>query len=208
MPVVPQFPLGSVLFPTMVLPLHVFEPRYRCLIADVLQKDETFGVVLIERGSEIGGNDTRLGFGTLAKIVKAEEFVDGRWSIMAVGTRRFEVTDWLSDDPYPTAEISFIDDADEEHTADRYRHVFVKFSRLMALASEAGIDVGCSVPEVQDPDLASYHMSAMAPLTMLDKYNLLAATSTSERMGLLETHIDTALDAMRFRLSSDATFNE
>ena len=93
-----MFPLGSVLFPSLVLPLHVFEPRYRALITDVLAGDAEFGVCLIERGSEVGGDDVRLGVGTVAHVQEAAELPDGRWALIAVGTRRIVVDEWLPDD--------------------------------------------------------------------------------------------------------------
>ena len=99
----PMFPLGSVLVPGLLLPLHVFEPRYRALVHDVLAADGRFGVTLIERGSEVGGGDERTAVGTAAQIVQAEESPDGRWGILAVGEERIRVLRWLDDDPYPRA---------------------------------------------------------------------------------------------------------
>ena len=69
----PMFPLGTVLFPHMGLPLHVFEARYQALTRDCLDGNGEFGVVLIERGSEVGGGDTRFGVGTVALIAEAAE---------------------------------------------------------------------------------------------------------------------------------------
>ncbi|HKA85142.1 MAG TPA: LON peptidase substrate-binding domain-containing protein, partial [Acidimicrobiales bacterium] len=106
MPVAPMFPLGTVLVPGMVLPLHVFEPRYRRMVNDSrTHHDSTFGVVLIERGSEVGGGDVRTDVGTLARILRAEELPDGRWILGALGIHRIRVDRWLPDDPYPRAEI-------------------------------------------------------------------------------------------------------
>ena len=87
----PMFPLGSVLVPSAGLPLHVFEPRYRALVQDCLAGDREFGVVLIERGSEVGGDDVRIDVGTVARIVEAAELPDGRWAVVAVGVRRIRV---------------------------------------------------------------------------------------------------------------------
>ena len=75
----PMFPLGSVLFPTMVLPLHIFEERYRALVADCLAGEQEFGVCLIERGFEVGGGDERTAVGTVAQIIDAKQFDDGRF---------------------------------------------------------------------------------------------------------------------------------
>jgi len=98
--VTPMFPLGTVLVPGMVLPLHVFEPRYRQMVDDCMAADRTFGVVLIERGSEVGGGDVRTDIGTRAGIVRAEQQPDGRWGLIAVGLRRIRVDRWLPDAPY------------------------------------------------------------------------------------------------------------
>src|SRR3989442_3963737 len=101
-----MFPLGTVLFPYATLPMHVFEPRYRALLGDCLKSDAPeFGVVLIERGSEVGGGDVRFRTGTVARIVEAAELPDGRWVLVTVGTRRIRVHDWLAEEPYPRAEV-------------------------------------------------------------------------------------------------------
>src|SRR6476659_3342898 len=102
---VAMFPLGTVLFPHALLPLHVFEPRYRMMLRDVLAGDQEFGVVLIERGSEVGGGDVRFDVGTRAHIVQASELPDGRFALAVVGVQRVRVERWLPDDPYPRADI-------------------------------------------------------------------------------------------------------
>src|SRR5579872_2372849 len=100
-----MFPLSTVLFPGASLPLHVFEPRYRALLADSLAGDGGFGVVLIDRGSEVGGGDHRVDVGTMADIVQVFGVEGGRSMVMTRGTRRIRVARWLSDDPYPRAEV-------------------------------------------------------------------------------------------------------
>ena len=100
-----MFPLGTVLFPRAPLSLHVFEPRYRVMMHDCLRGDREFGVVLIERGSEVGGGDVRVSVGTLAQLVRSTELPDGRYSVHAVGVRRIRVRTWLDDDPYPRADV-------------------------------------------------------------------------------------------------------
>ena len=105
-----MFPLGTVLFPYAVLPLHVFEPRYRVMTRRCLDGDGEFGVVLIERGSEVGGGDVRFDVGTIARIVQAAELPDGRFALATVGLRRFRVVRWLTDDPYPQAEVDLFEE--------------------------------------------------------------------------------------------------
>jgi len=89
----------------MPLPLRVFEPRYVALLSTVLgESDREFGVVLIERGSEVGGGDARFSVGTVARIVTVE-LGEGWIVIVARGTERFEVIDWLDEDPFPRARV-------------------------------------------------------------------------------------------------------
>ena len=95
----PMFPLGTVLYPYAMLPLHVFETRYRIMVRECLRTDQEFGVVLIERGSEVGGGDVRFDTGTIARIVQAAELPDGRYALASVGTKRIRVERWLPDDP-------------------------------------------------------------------------------------------------------------
>lgn len=103
-----MFPLGTVLFPQQLLPLQVFEPRYRSMVADVLSGARGllpghFGVTLIERGSEVGGGDVRSPSACLAQIVQTDQLPDGRIAVVAGGVQRIQVVEWLLDDPYPLA---------------------------------------------------------------------------------------------------------
>ena len=99
----PMFPLSAVLFPHASMPLHVFEPRYRAMMHDCLAGDARFGIVLIERGSEVGGSDQRSALGTRGVITGAAELPDGRWVLEVQGEALIQVEEWLPDDPYPVA---------------------------------------------------------------------------------------------------------
>src|SRR5215210_7826858 len=106
-----MFPLGTVLFPGAYLSLHVFEPRYRALVQACLDGTPEFGVVLIERGSEVGGGDSRFDVGCVARIIEAGESPDGRWALGTVGTRRVRVREWLPEAPFPRADLEDWPDA-------------------------------------------------------------------------------------------------
>lgn len=202
MAIMPQFPLGTVLFPTMVLPLHVFEPRYRAMVAEVLEGDGTFGVVLIERGADTGGGDHRTNFGTTARVVEAEQFSDGRWALITIGVERFQVSNWLPDDPYPKADVELW--PDEEASADlheQYQKVSAKFRRCLALAAESGLDVGPIPPSMDDIGLGCMQMSALTPVTSLDKQRLLGAPGPAERLRLLDVMIDDSVELIEARLT-------
>src|SRR3954470_15280070 len=118
--ILPMFPLGAVLFPGVGIPLHVFEPRYRALMRHCLDTDRRFGVVLIERGSEVGGGDVRFDVGTCARIVEADGLPDAGWALVAIGVERLRVRRWLPDDPYPRAEVELlVDEAPPPGAGDR-----------------------------------------------------------------------------------------
>src|SRR3954471_17426800 len=114
-----MFPLGTVLFPHALLPLRVFEPRYRLMTERVLRGDGEFGVVLIERGSEVGGGDTRFGVGTVARVVQAQELPDGGYALATVGMRRIEIDRWLPDDPFPLASVVDLEDVASDSDESR-----------------------------------------------------------------------------------------
>ena len=147
-----MFPLGTVLFPSAVLPLHVFEPRYQALVRHCLATEPEFGVVLIERGNEVGGGDVRSAVGTVARIVQLAELDGGRFALVAVGVRRMRVQAWLPDDPYPRADVDDWDDPaapdgdDELH--DLHDRTVARLRRTLAFATEAGASVASATSEV------------------------------------------------------------
>ncbi|HEY6698905.1 MAG TPA: LON peptidase substrate-binding domain-containing protein, partial [Acidimicrobiales bacterium] len=174
MSVAPMFPLGTVLVPGMVLPLHVFEPRYRSMVVDSRrQHDGTFGIVLIERGSEVGGGDVRTDVGTLARIVRAEELPDGRWILGVLGIHRIRVERWLPDDPYPRAEIhewaeqlqepSEAGEGAAEGTADDRAEATILLRRAAALRREMGEPAPpLDLELADDPVVAGYQAAVVA----------------------------------------------
>ena len=182
-----MFPLGTVLLPGLVLPLHVFEPRYRQLVTDCLAGDREFGVVLIERGNEVGGGDTRTAVGTVARIVEAVEMPDGRWALGAVGVRRIRVTCWLDDDPYPRAEVEdWPDPQPGTDLADQVAGAVTALRRVLARQSELGQSAAPATVELhEDPVVATYQAIAVSGFGTVDQYDLLAIESPDERVALL-----------------------
>jgi Lon protease-like protein len=198
----PMFPLGTVLVPSAGLPLHVFEPRYRALVQDCLAGDREFGVVLIERGSEVGGADVRTDVGTVARIVESVELPDGRWAIAAVGVRRLRVQRWLADDPYPIADV---EDWPDPAPGPDYRggldECTALLRRALGLAAEAGDRATPATIELaDDPVLASYQALAVAPLGAFDQHRLLAAESPDARVAQLADLLRDAIEVLELRL--------
>lgn len=203
MAVLPMFPLGAVLLPSAVIPLHVFEPRYRALVHDCLAGDREFGIVLIARGSEVGGEDERTDAGTVARIMEAVELPDGRWAIGAVGVRRLRVLAWLPDDPYPRAEVEDWPDVDPgpDHAVAVERSVAL-LRRALALATEAGDQSAPATIELSDdPVLAGYQAAAVAPIGPHDRQQLLVAASPTERLARLDEMLEEIVEVLQLRLA-------
>lgn len=188
-----MFPLGSVLFPFVAVPLRVFEPRYLTLVGRLLDEDEPgfeFGVVLIERGSEAGGGDQRASVGTMARLVSAAAGADDLL-IVGVGTRRFTVEDWADDDPYPRAEVSMLPDLEwSDALAPLRAEAEAVVRRVVARVAESESDADIELSD--DPVAAVWQLAAIAPLGEYDRYTLLRSTSMGE---LLRQTIDLTLEA-------------
>ena len=201
-----MFPLGSVLVPGMGLPLHVFEPRYRALVEHCLAGEPEFGVVLIERGSEVGGGDVRADVGTVARIVEAASFEDDRWAIGAMGTRRIRVLRWLEDDPFPWAEVEDWPDEGPPPTPEELEPVVARLRRLLALAAEAGLPVPPATLELtDDPVTATYQMVGTAPLGPADRYDLLGEARTARRLELLGEALIDQTEMLEAQLAMDGS---
>ena len=200
----PMFPLGTVLFPHMVLPLHVFEPRYRALARDCLRHGQEFGVVLIERGSEVGGGDTRFKVATVAHIAEATELPDGRWALVCVGTRRIRVVTWLPDDPYPLALVEHLPDPPMGAEAlDALAEADQAVRRALALAAELEEPAAPANVEVDgDPSVAAYQLAAIAPLGPVDRQRLLEQEDPAARLRLLTSLATDAAAVLAYRLSA------
>jgi len=182
-----MFPLGSVLFPHMILPLHIFEPRYVQLVEECLATDEPFGVVLIERGFEVGGGDARFATGTKAVILDSLTMEDGRMAIVAAGTERFRIDEWLEDAPYPRASVTTLADLDVAPRRDQITATQRGLRRLLALMSELGTDVGTLDYELSErPEAAVYQLASLAPVGPLDRQTLLEATDSLSRLDQLD----------------------
>jgi len=197
-----MFPLGTVLFPHSVLPLHVFEPRYRALTERCLAADSTFGVVLIERGSEVGGGEARFDVGTVARIVQAGRLDDGRWVLVTVGERRVRVRRWLPDDPYPLAEVETLPDPPADPARDALADLARALRRVLALRAELGEAVaGVDVRLADDPVQATFEACGLAGFGPLDAQGLLELDDTAQRLTRLDELLRDEAAVLELRLA-------
>jgi Lon protease-like protein len=209
----PVFPLGTVLVPHGILPLHIFEQRYRVLMNDLLWDEQTgsprdiedgaepeLGIVLIERGHEVGGGEQRSTLGTVARFLDVERTADGRFLMVIGGVGRFSVTRWLPDDPYPLAEV-------EDLPAERWEPEWAEaldvaereVRRSLALAGEL-TEVPVLPPLAPDPLDAMWQLCAAIPVGPFDRQRLLAAGGVDERLALLAELAADAASLLAFRL--------
>ncbi len=215
-----MFPLGSVLLPGGILPLHVFEPRYRDMIRDCLRADgePEFGQALISHGWETGGGDDRVMVGTVAQMLQVDAIDENRYALIAVGTRRIRINAWLPDDPYPLADVEDWPDVDPD-AAGLALNVAASHARVRAaraLAAEVAERLDESTGDVtmggepvdsgddeisDDPLLATYHLATLAPIGPADRFRLLAASGPTERLDVLDEILDDVEAMLKFRLS-------
>lgn len=178
----PMFPLGSVLMPAMPLSLRIFEERYLKLLGDLLAEETPeFGVVLIEKGPEVGGGEKRMNIGTIASVTEIGT-TDEFYGLQSIGSKRFRVNAWLPDAPYPIADIDFLPDLiwDDSLLPSRV-HLETKVRRLLAFASEFGdLQFGSDVEFSDDPMDACWQLAGVLPVGPLDQLDLLQSQSAEE----------------------------
>jgi uncharacterized protein len=176
----PLFPLGTVLFPGMVLPLHIFEERYRTMVARRADIDPMFGVVLTRSGREVGEQPEIHAIGTAASLLTAVQYGDGRYDIAVRGGRRFEVIAGHWDEGYLTGTVEWIPDAD---AADDPSGNLATQLDLVERAFTAYLDALQRLTDVQvervelgnDPIAAAYAICSMMPFGTTQRQRLLEA---------------------------------
>jgi uncharacterized protein len=221
MAVMAMFPLGSVLLPGGILPLHVFEPRYRDMVRDCLRADgpPEFGQALISHGWETGGGDDRVMVGTVAQMLQVDAIDEDRYALIAVGTRRITINAWLPDDPYPLADVDDWPDIDPDAPGLAVNvaaaHARVLAARALATEVARRLDDVAGLGDVDDvaglgdgddqisddPLLATYHLATLAPIGPADRFRLLAAPGPVARLDLLDEILDDVEAMLKFRLS-------
>ena len=168
--------------PSMPLSLRIFEERYLKLLGDLLAEETPeFGVVLIEKGPEVGGGEKRMNIGTIASVTEIGT-TDEFYGLQSVGSKRFRVNAWLPDAPYPIADIDFLPDLIWDDTLMPARvHLETKVRRLLAFASEFGdLQFGADVEFSDDPMDACWQLAGVLPVGPLDQLDLLQSQSAEE----------------------------
>jgi Lon protease-like protein len=184
----PLFPLGTVLYPGLLLPLRVFEERYRQLVRDLLAGPEprTFGVIAIREGRETGPNGilTLHEIGCTATVRQVTELDDGRYDLVTVGAQRFLLTGTDDTKPYLQGEVELLaeETGDDSGAVMAARSVQDAFRTYLRALAERGV-TQVSVPELpDDPILLSYLVAASIVIDLRDKQALLAEPDALHRL--------------------------
>ncbi len=173
----PLFPLNTVLFPGMVLPLHIFEPRYRIMIGECLRTNQPFGVVLIREGQEVGGPARTYAMGTSAYITQVEHLPDERMNIQTVGYQRFRIHSLQPGKPYT---VGLVEDVplpgeDDPSVAPISRRVLSGLKAYLRALQLAGLPA-LAFDEIPEDGRALALLTAIIlPLQLDEKQELLEA---------------------------------
>lgn len=193
--VIPVFPLNTVVFPGQHLPLHIFEPRYRQLVQDVLGEDAEFGIALIEQGREVGGGAEPVAIGCVVRITEVQELPDGRYNIICEGTRRFRLVERLDESPYLRAAVEFLalpEDARDEGTTELAESVGELYRDHLGLnlAMEGGWQRRMKSPA--DPIRLADAVAAEIDAPAGEKQEILAAERLATRLEIGQRLLEAA----------------
>jgi Lon protease-like protein len=190
MPELGLFPLPIVLVPTERIPLHIFEPRYRDLIDECVERGEEFGFVLTT------GDGAVHEIGTRARVEQVLEVLDeGRMNIVVEGGERFRILELTSGRSFTTGIVEPVVDDDEPATDEEVEQALAVF-RELAEAAESDVDV----PDAGSPQL-DFELAARVDFAVESKQELLSSTSPRARMKKLVDLLTTALEAVRLEQS-------
>jgi Lon protease-like protein len=180
----PLFPLNTVLFPYAALQLHVFEERYRDMVRECIEFERPFGIVLIRRGAEVGGDVEPYMVGTAVRIVQVHHYEDGRMDLHVQGERRFRIREldesrsFLIGKVEPVIELEIEETPRSRELLYRAREEFENLIHKLFARQELSVKV--QFPN--DPVVLSFTIANLLPMENLEKQRLLETTDTLERV--------------------------
>jgi Lon protease-like protein len=199
----PLFPLGTVLFPGLLLPLHIFEDRYRELVRDLLDQPEPrqFGVIAIRQGRETGvdGIQALHEIGCTATLRQVNPLEDGRYDVVTVGTQRFRLASLDDSKPYLQGQVDLLTEetGDKASAAEAVRVVRDGFRAYLSALANRGV-TQISAPELpEDPVTLSYLVAASMIIDLSDRQALLAEPDAVHRLTAERTLLSRELTMLR-----------
>lgn len=219
-PSLPLFPLNTVLVPGLVLPLHIFEPRYRGLVKELLamedEESREFGIVATKDGSSIerDGINALHRIGTATVLRQSEETPDGRYDIVTTGSRRFYIESLDTSAPLLRAHVRWISDLAEPVTPELERLTqlavadFVSYRAALSGQLDEAIASINDMPD--DPSVVSYLLTAAIVVPTAERQEMLSAMSPHERLTIARRllHRETALIGALHSIPAVDLFNQ
>ena len=177
----PLFPLNTVLFPSLPLPLHIFEERYKLMIGTCVVTDNLFGVCLIKEGVEVGGPAEPFEIGTVARIAEVERLPDGRMNLMTFGTQRFRLDEVIQREPYLVGRVVVLEPSVEPAADELVADVADRLLRYLREVRGAA-----RLPDrgelLADVDRLSYLAAATLGLPARERQSFLEIDSAVDRL--------------------------
>lgn len=186
--IIPIFPLPLVQFPGAVTPLHIFEPRYRQMLKDLMVGDKTFGIIY--RNDEVMLESELLPVGSVGcavEIAVQQDLPDGRSNVLCVGVSRFNLVAYVEGEAYLQAQVEFFDDdiAFDDLSAEvgKAKKLFQRLSGVIRKLRDEKEEEDDPTPDLpDDPQALSFILSAYLDIDTSDKQDLLEMTDTAERL--------------------------
>ena len=199
----PLFPLPIVLFPSVPLPLHIFEPRYRQMLEDIRLTNNLFGLVYFDSSTSDRDVPTPGQVGCVAEVTETLAFPDGRSNILTLGVIRFRIESYIErGDSYLVVRVSYFEDDDEDEgslskSATEVGETFTRIARAVRTIN----DERMNLPDISDtePQRLSFLVAAAMEVEIEVKQELLELRSTSERLQRLKGLLNRAVDGYEER---------
>lgn len=207
---IPLFPLRIVLFPHMLLPLHIFEERYKQMIRECWEGDRLFGVVLIRESPGGRGPASPYEVGTTAHIEDLVRFEDGRMNLVTLGQERFRILQITQSEPFLRAEVKMIydtpiDPADLRELVEQTSELAREYIQLL-LRQVGRRPQQLDLPT--DPEHLSFVLSSSLQIDMEERQALLELTSTQARLVKLKDWLQRETDQLRVALSEQQAMDD
>ncbi len=207
---IPLFPLPNlVLFPHVVVPLHIFEERYKLMINACIDRDEPFGLVLLRSGAETESEETIHRVGVTARVVQVERLETGRMNILTEGESRFRIRRFTQHDPYWMGFVEFFEDDASQHSTEALSdQVSVLYGKVTELGAKLS---GSEESDTELPESAvdlSYMVSYVLDIDSEAKQKLLEITSTAERLRVLISHLDETIKNLEQQIAYKALIHK
>ncbi len=191
---IPLFPLPNlVLFPNLVVPLHIFEDRYQLMINGCIDRSEAFGLVLLRAGAAEESEETIHTTGVSVRIVEVERLDGGRMNILCEGESRFRIHQFTQRTPFWKANVTHFDEETLHAAQSLYQQAADMYRKLSELGARLSGSPQTELLLPESPTELSYTIAYVLDIDSEDKQSLLEMTSTSERLRALITHLSSSI---------------